>query len=120
MQWLLLPAARLNRCSRNDDRSDPRPPSRHGGCRQGIDGKDFVKNCRQLTTTAHVAQKQKGSAIDGRTTRHQGYNESLRIRKRVEEVFGWLKTVGCMRKLRHRGCDRVDAVFTMATACMLA
>lgn len=94
-------------------------PGRHRvtvGADKGYDCKDFVKNCRQLTTTAHVAQKQKGSAIDGRTTRHQGYNVSLRIRKRVEEVFGWLKTVGCMRKLRHRGCDRVDAVFTLATA----
>ena len=94
-------------------------PGRHRitvGADKGYDCKDFVKNCRQLATTAHVAQKEKDSAIDGRTTRHQGYNVSLRIRKRVEEVFGWLKTVGCMRKLRHRGCDRVDAVFTLATA----
>ena len=86
------------------------------GADKGYDCKDFVKNCRQFSTTAHVAQKEKDSAIDRRTTRHQGYSVSLRIRKRVEEVFGWLKTVGCMRKLHHRGCDRVDAVFTLATA----
>lgn len=83
---------------------------------KGYDSKDFVKNCRQLKTTAHVAQKKNTSAIDKRTTRHEGYQVSLRVRKRIEEVFGWLKTVGCMRKLRHQGNERVDAVFTFATA----
>jgi hypothetical protein len=86
------------------------------GADRGYDCKEFVKDCRQLKATAHVAQKEKHSAIDARTTRHAGYGINLCIRKRIEEVFGWLKTVGCMRKLHHRGCDRVDAVFTLATA----
>lgn len=86
------------------------------GADKGYDCKEFVDDCRQLNATAHVAQKEKDSAIDARTTRHEGYEVSLRVRKRVEEVFGWLKTVGCLRKLHHRGCDRVDAVFTLATA----
>ena len=86
------------------------------GADKGYDCKEFVKDCRQLKATAHVAQKQKDSAIDTRTTRHPGYGVSLRVRKRVEEVFGWLKTVGCMRKLHHRGHERVDAMFTLATA----
>lgn len=86
------------------------------GADKGYNCKEFIADCRQLRTTAHVAQKEKDSAIDGRTTRHEGYGVSLRVRKRVEEVFGWLKTIGCLRKLHHRGCDRVDAVFTLATA----
>lgn len=86
------------------------------GADKGYDCKDFVDDCRSLKATAHVAQKDKDSAIDARTTRHEGYDVSLRVRKRVEEVFGWLKTVGCLRKLHHRGCERVDAVFTLATA----
>jgi transposase len=86
------------------------------GADKGYDCREFVDDCRQLNATAHVAQKDKNSAIDARTTRHEGYGVSLRMRKRVEEVFGWLKTIGCLRKLHHRGCDRVDAVFTLATA----
>jgi len=86
------------------------------GADKGYDCKEFVKDCRQMNVTTHVAQKEKDSAIDARTTGHEGYNVNLRIRKRVEEVFGWLKTVGCMRKLHHRGLGRVDAVFTLATA----
>ena len=60
-----------------------------------------------MNVTPHVAQNEKrpgGSAIDGRTTRHAGYKVSQRKRKRIEEVFGWLKTVGMLRKTRHRGC----------------
>ena len=56
--------------------------------------------------TPHVAQKKKHSVIDGRTTRHAGYAVSLRIRKRVEEVFGWMKTVGGLRRTRYRNRDR--------------
>ncbi|MDR7505951.1 MAG: transposase, partial [Armatimonadota bacterium] len=56
------------------------------------------------------------SAIDGRTTRHPGYEISQRIRKRVEEIFGWLKTVGLLRKTRHRGEAKVNWVFVFATA----
>jgi len=65
---------------------------------------------------AHVAQVTKGrrSTIDGRTTRHPGYGLSQRIRKRVEEIFGWLKTIGGLRKTRHRGLARVGWMFTLA------
>jgi IS5 family transposase len=83
---------------------------------KGYDCADFVGQCRDLKTTAHVARKQKGSGIDGRTTRHEGYQVSLRVRKRIEEVFGWLKTIGGLGKLHHRGRNRVDAVFTFAAA----
>jgi len=57
-----------------------------------------------------------GSAIDGRTARHAGYAVSQRKRKRIEECFGWLKTIALMRKLRHRGVCRVDWIFTFACA----
>jgi hypothetical protein len=56
------------------------------------------------------------SAIDGRTTRHPGYQISQRKRKRIEEIFGWLKSVGLLRKLRHRGSERVNWIFVFATA----
>jgi transposase len=86
------------------------------GADKGYDTADFVTHCRWWNATPHVAQRKRGSGIDGRTTRHEGYCISLRIRKRVEEVFGWLKTIGCLGKLHHRGRKRVDAVFTLATA----
>jgi hypothetical protein len=57
--------------------------------------------------TSHVAQKDKGTAIDRRTTRHEGYRISQRVRKRVEEIFGWLKTTGCVRKTRLRSLVQV-------------
>ena len=60
--------------------------------------------------------KRRKSAIDGRTTRHAGYAISQRKRKRVEEIFGWLKTVGGMRKLRHRGLELVGWMFTLSAA----
>ena len=66
--------------------------------------------------TPHIAQKARYSAIDGRTTRHPGYEVSQRKRKLVEQVFGWLKTVGGLRKLRHRGDALVDWVVTFAAA----
>ena len=62
----------------------------------------------------HVAQKVMGSAIDGRTTRHTGYAISQRKRKLIEQVFGWLKTIGLLRKLRHRGGLLVDWIVTFA------
>jgi hypothetical protein len=72
------------------------------------DTKDFVKGCRELGVTPHVAQNTSGrsSAIDGRTAGQEGYRVSQRIRKRVEEIFGWLKTVGGGRKLRYIGIRR--------------
>jgi transposase len=78
------------------------------GVDKGYDSAEFVARCRQLQVTPHVAQNQAGrrSAIDGRTTRHPGYAISQRARKRVEEIFGWKKTVGGCRKLRFVGCAR--------------
>jgi transposase len=86
---------------------------------KGFDTRDFVKECRNLGVTPHVAQnlgRRGGSAIDGRTTRHLGYALSQKKRKRIEECFGWLKTIALMRKLRHRGVCRVDWIFTFACA----
>ena len=85
------------------------------GADKAYDTKDFVDQCRANNVAPHVAQK-KNSAIDARTTRYESYAVSLRKRKRIEEIFGWLKTVGCLRKTRHRGLGRVDWVFTFAVA----
>jgi len=84
------------------------------GADRGYDVASFVKGLRQLRATPHVAQKTKGTAIDRRTTRHAGYRTSLKIRKRVEEIFGWMKTTGVLRKTRHRGLERVECDFTLA------
>ena len=84
------------------------------GADRGYDVSSFVKDLRQLRATPHVAQKTKGTAIDKRTTRHAGYQTSLKIRKRVEEIFGWVKTTGVLRKTRHRGLERVECTFTLA------
>jgi transposase len=86
------------------------------GADKGYDSTDFVERMRFLNATAHVAQNARGSAIDGRTTRHEGYNISLKIRKRVEEIFGWMKTIGCLGKLHHRGQERIQGIFTLAAA----
>jgi hypothetical protein len=86
------------------------------GVDKGYDSTDFVERMRYLNATPHVAQNRRGSAIDGRTTRHDGYNVSLKIRKRVEEVFGWIKTIGCLGKLHHRGQERIQGIFTLAAA----
>jgi len=85
---------------------------------KGYDTADFVTGCRALTITPHVAQNvhaRHRSAIDGRTTRHPGYAISQRCRKCVEEVFGWLQTVGQLRKLHHRGTDLVNWIFLLRT-----
>jgi IS5 family transposase len=88
------------------------------GADRGYDTSGFVAAMRELGVTPHVAQHTSGrsSAIDARTTRHAGYAISQRRRKRVEEVFGWLKTVALMRKTRFRGPDRVGWMFTLAAA----
>ena len=86
---------------------------------KGYDTKEFVKEMRHMNVTPHVSQnirRSGGSAIDGRTTRHAGYKISQQKRKRIEEVFGWLKTVGALRKTRHRGLFKVGWVFTFAAA----
>jgi len=85
------------------------------GADKGYDTEGFVESCRDLGATPHVAQKQR-SAVDGRTTRHEGYAISQRVRKRVEEAFGWMKTIGLMRKTRHRGRRRVGWTFVFTAA----
>jgi transposase len=86
---------------------------------KGFDTFGFVAECRHLRVVPHVAQNRErrgGSAIDDRTTRHPGYAISQRKRKRIEECFGWLKTIALMRKVRHRGIFKVDWIFTFACA----
>jgi transposase len=86
---------------------------------KAYDTKDFVAGCRGLGVTPHVAQNESGyrrSAIDGRTTRHHGHETSLRIRKRIEEPFGWIKTIAGGRKLRYKGRDRNRAWFKLTAA----
>jgi transposase len=86
---------------------------------KGFDTADFVRECRNLRMTPHVAQnlgRRGGSAIDSRTTRQVGYRVSQKKRKRIEECFGWLKTIALLRKVRHRGTLKVDWMFTFACA----
>lgn len=86
------------------------------GADKNYDTAEFVAQCRERNVTPHVAQNVKrkgGSAIDGRTSRHIGYEISQRIRKRIEEGFGWGKTIGQIRQVKVRGKDRVNAVFQM-------
>jgi hypothetical protein len=86
---------------------------------KGYDTRDFVAECRNMKVTPHVAQNTKrsgGSAIDRRTKRHSGYEVSQKKRKRIEECFGWLKTIALVRKVRHRGLEKVGWVFTFAAA----
>ena len=86
------------------------------GADKGYDAEDFVNELRSMNVTPHVAAKVIGSAIDGRTTRHEGYAASQRVRKRIEEVFGWGKTVGPLARTMLRGAERVGAQFTFAVA----
>ena len=89
------------------------------GADKAYDTRDFVQECRNMQVTPHVSQNTKrsgGSAIDERTTRHEGYTISQVKRKRIEESFGWLKTIALMRKVRHRGIHKVGWVFTFAAA----
>ena len=86
---------------------------------KGFDTADFVRECRNLWVTPHVAQnlgRRGGSAIDGRTTQQPGYAVSQKKRKRIEECFGWLKTIAQLRKVHHRGTLKVDWIFTFACA----
>lgn len=89
------------------------------GADKGYDTREFVERCRELGVTPHVAMNTKrsgGSAIDGRTSRHPGYSISQRIRKRVEEIFGWEKTVGGFRKTRLKGKKRTEMAALMLGA----
>lgn len=86
------------------------------GADKGYDAADFVSNLREAYVTPHVAQKSRYSAIDGRTTRHQGYALSIKHRKRIEEAFGWAKTVGGMAQTVYRGVERVRSRFILTMA----
>ena len=97
---------------------------RHGAATvaadKAYDTRDFVASCRQLKITPQVAQniaRPGGSAIDGRTTRHPGYLASQRIRKRIEEMFGWGKDGRALRKMRVRGLRNVTFVATLTLGC---
>ena len=86
------------------------------GADKGHDAAQFVSDLRQAYVTPHVAQKSRYSAIDGRTTRHQGYASSIKHRKRIEEAFGWAKTVGGMAQTVCRGVERVRSRFILTMA----
>ena len=88
------------------------------GADRGYDAEDFVNELRSMKATPHVAQNTSGrsSAVDGRTTRHAGYAVSQRIRKRIEEAFGWMKTVAGQERTKFRGRERVGWAFTFAAA----
>jgi transposase len=96
-------------------------PWRHRtlGADKGYDTRDFVDVIRELNVTPHVTQnlaRRGGSAIDGRTTRHDGYAMSQHARPRIEPAFGWLKTIAWIRKIKLRGLPKVDWLFVFASA----
>jgi len=95
-----------------------RPQAITLGADKAYDAEDFVNELRSMKVTPHVAQNTSGrsSAIDGRTTRHAGYAVSQRIRKQIEEAFGWIKTIAGQEQTKFRGCDRVRWAFTFAAA----
>ena len=86
------------------------------GANKGFDAAEFVADLRQACVTPHVAQKSRYSAIDARTTRHKGYALSIKHRKRIEEAFGWAKTVGGMAQTVYRGLERVRSRFILTMA----
>jgi transposase len=88
------------------------------GADKGYDTRDFITELRHMEITPHVAQNdsKRRSAVDARTTRHAGYQLSQKARKRIEEVFGWMKSIGLLRKLRYRGLERVGWMFTLTAA----
>jgi transposase len=85
------------------------------GCDRGYDAKEFIEDLRERQVTPHVAPKAT-SRLDERTFRHEGYWISQQIRYRIEECFGWMKTVGLLRKLRHRGLAKVGWIFRFTAA----
>lgn len=88
------------------------------GADKGYDAHEFIDELRHMEITPHVAQNDtnRRSAVDKRTTRHAGYPLSQKARKRIEEVFGWIKSIGLLRKVRHRGLERVGWMFTFTAA----
>jgi len=104
-------AERITAIEMIDDQKDKGIKPKTLGADKGYDTRDFVKNLRERKVTPHVAantERRGGSAIDGRTTRHEGYGVSQRKRKRVEEIFGWFKTIGGFRKTRFKGQQRTQ------------
>ena len=86
------------------------------GADRGFDAAGFVTDLRAACVTPHVAQRSRHSAIDGRTTRHDGYAKSQRHRKRIEEAFGWAKTIGGMAQTVYRGLEKVRSRFILTMA----
>jgi transposase len=86
------------------------------GADKGYDAEEFADALRSRGVTPHIAQRVRSRSADGRTTRHEGYRISQRIRKRVEEIFGWAKTVGIIKKVKVRGLERIDSIFTFNLA----
>jgi transposase len=109
-------AERLSALDMIEPRAD-RPDAITLGGDKGFDAADFVMELREINVTPHIAQNTtRRSAIDGRTTRHPGYTVSQRIRKRIEEGFGWMKTVAGLRKTKYRGIEKVGWAFMFAAA----
>jgi len=109
-------AERLAALDMIEPRADRPKPITLGGDK-GFDAADFVMELREINVTPHIAQNTScRSAIDGRTTRHPGYAVSQRIRKRIEEGFGWMKTIAGLRKTKYRGLEKVGWAFTLAAA----
>ncbi len=106
-------AERLAALAMIEKRAD-RPRAVTLGADKGYDTSDFVNELRSMNVRPHVARRLRGSAIG--TTRHPGYGTSQRIRKRIEEAFGWMKTIGGMRRPMRRGTERVGWAFTFAAA----
>jgi len=123
----LLVDARLTRVSGHAERLAPlemiepfaeQPRAITLGADRDYDARDFVEELRTLNVRPHVARNvnKRRSAIDGRTTRHASYAASIRARKRIEEAFGWIKTIAGLRKVKLRGLANVDWAFTFAAA----
>ena len=110
-------AERIAALRRIEPRAD-RPGPITLGADKGYDAEDFVNELRSMNATPHVAQNANGrsSAIDDRTTGHAGYAVSQRIRKRIEEAFGWIKTVAGQERTKVRGRERVGWAFTFAAS----
>ena len=88
------------------------------GADKGYDAHDFIAELRHMEITPHIAQNDtnRRTAVNERTTHHAGYEVSQKERTRIEEVVGWMKSIGLLRKLRHRGLERVGWMFTFAAA----
>lgn len=106
------------RCRLAHARNSARHQPRTLGADKGYDAHGFIAELRHMQITAHVAQNDtnRRSAVDERTTRHVGYQLSQKKRKRMEEVFGWMKSIGLFPKMRHPGLERVEWMFTFTAA----